>query len=107
MPGLTTGSSDHSIRPRVLAIHFSTEVNPVTQDWLNHKLESAQADGYAAANGATVLPVRLGADEQHFLRAARLPRGYMRSMQVHFSCSVAGSDDNFGQPPVPLDDPGR
>ncbi len=35
--------------PRVLAIHFDTEVNPVTQDWVNHELGRAQSDGYSAA----------------------------------------------------------
>jgi membrane-bound serine protease (ClpP class) len=35
--------------PRVLAIHFNTEVNPVTQDWVNHELNRAQSDGYSAA----------------------------------------------------------
>jgi len=34
---------------RVLAIHFATDVNPVTQDWLNHELDVAQNGGYAAA----------------------------------------------------------
>jgi membrane-bound serine protease (ClpP class) len=35
--------------PRVLAIHFTQDVNPVTQDWLNHELSRAQSGGYAAA----------------------------------------------------------
>src|SRR3954463_15166306 len=35
--------------PRVLAIHFTAEVNPVTQDWLNHELGHAQSHGYSAA----------------------------------------------------------
>jgi len=35
--------------PRVLAIHFTTDVDPVTQDWLNHELGNAQAQGYSAA----------------------------------------------------------
>jgi membrane-bound serine protease (ClpP class) len=37
--------------PRVLAIHFDgdLEVNPVTQDYVNHQLDRAQKDGYAAA----------------------------------------------------------
>jgi membrane-bound serine protease (ClpP class) len=35
--------------PRVLAIHFDAEVNPVTQDWLNHELTHAQDHGYSAA----------------------------------------------------------
>jgi membrane-bound serine protease (ClpP class) len=36
-------------RPKVLAIHFATEVNPVTQDWLNHQLARAAKDHYDAA----------------------------------------------------------
>jgi membrane-bound serine protease (ClpP class) len=35
--------------PRVLAIHFTQEVNPVTQDWLNGQLSRAQSHGYRAA----------------------------------------------------------
>src|SRR2546423_5365757 len=34
---------------RVLAIHFTADVNPVTQDWVNHQLDRAQDGGYAAA----------------------------------------------------------
>jgi membrane-bound serine protease (ClpP class) len=37
--------------PRVLAIQFGPDlpVNPVTQGWVNHQLERAKDDGYAAA----------------------------------------------------------
>src|SRR4051812_26468723 len=35
--------------PRVLAIHFTAEVNPVTQDWLDGELRHAQSHGYSAA----------------------------------------------------------
>jgi membrane-bound serine protease (ClpP class) len=35
--------------PRVLAIHFDSEVNPATQDWLNSELGHAQSNGYDAA----------------------------------------------------------
>ena len=35
--------------PRVLAIHFDAEVNPVTQDWLNGELDHARSHGYDAA----------------------------------------------------------
>src|SRR5258708_39427061 len=35
--------------PKVLAIHFGTDVNPVTQDWGNHELSAAQSHGYSAA----------------------------------------------------------
>ena len=35
--------------PRVLAIHFAQDVNPVTQDWLNGQLSHAESHGYSAA----------------------------------------------------------
>jgi membrane-bound serine protease (ClpP class) len=35
--------------PRVLVIHFTADVNPVTQSWLNHQLSRAESGGYAAA----------------------------------------------------------
>jgi membrane-bound serine protease (ClpP class) len=35
--------------PRVLAIHFKDDVNPVTQDWLNGQLDRAVDDHYDAA----------------------------------------------------------
>jgi membrane-bound serine protease (ClpP class) len=35
--------------PKVLAIHFTQDVNPVTQDWLNGQLGHAQSHGYSAA----------------------------------------------------------
>ena len=37
--------------PRVLAIEFGPDlpVNPVTQEWVNHQLERAKDDGFAAA----------------------------------------------------------
>jgi membrane-bound serine protease (ClpP class) len=35
--------------PRVLAIHFDAEVNPITQDWLNSQLDRAARDHYDAA----------------------------------------------------------
>jgi membrane-bound serine protease (ClpP class) len=36
-------------QPRVLAIHFAQDVNPVTQDWLNSELDHAASHGYSAA----------------------------------------------------------
>jgi membrane-bound serine protease (ClpP class) len=47
--GLALPARATAAAPRVLAIHFDAEVNPATQDWLNHQLSGAQADGYAAA----------------------------------------------------------
>jgi membrane-bound serine protease (ClpP class) len=38
-----------SSKPRVLAIHYELEVNPVTSSYLDHQLDRAQKDGYAAA----------------------------------------------------------
>jgi membrane-bound serine protease (ClpP class) len=35
--------------PKVLAIHFDADVNPVTQDWLNNQLTRAQDNGYSTA----------------------------------------------------------
>jgi membrane-bound serine protease (ClpP class) len=35
--------------PRVLAIKFPLEINPVTQDYVNHQLDRAQKDHYDAA----------------------------------------------------------
>jgi membrane-bound serine protease (ClpP class) len=35
--------------PKVLAIHFTQDVNPVTQDWLNGQLSHAESHGYSAA----------------------------------------------------------
>jgi membrane-bound serine protease (ClpP class) len=45
---LTAGAGAAST-PRVLAIHFTADVNPVTQNWLNSELDRAQKDGYSAA----------------------------------------------------------
>jgi membrane-bound serine protease (ClpP class) len=38
-----------SSKPRVLAIHFALEVNPVTSSYLDHQLSKAQDDHYSAA----------------------------------------------------------
>jgi membrane-bound serine protease (ClpP class) len=35
-------------RPRVLAVHFATEVNPVTQDYVTHEIAHANKAGYDA-----------------------------------------------------------
>ena len=34
--------------PRVLAVHFTSDVNPVTADWVNSQLDHAQSNGYSA-----------------------------------------------------------
>lgn len=46
---LAFASSAAAATPRVLAIHFDTEVNPVTQNYLCDNLSRAAKDGYAAA----------------------------------------------------------
>jgi membrane-bound serine protease (ClpP class) len=35
-------------RPRVLVVHFSYDVNPVTEDFVNHQLNRARKGGYSA-----------------------------------------------------------
>ncbi len=45
--GASAGSAP--AQPRVLAIHFTADVDPVTQDWLNHELNQAVKHGYSAA----------------------------------------------------------
>jgi membrane-bound serine protease (ClpP class) len=35
-------------RPRVLAVHFALDINPVTQDYVNHQIDRANKDGYSA-----------------------------------------------------------
>ena len=47
VPAIAFGAS--SSKPRVLAIHFEFEVNPVTSSYLDHQLDRAQKDGYTAA----------------------------------------------------------
>jgi membrane-bound serine protease (ClpP class) len=47
VPALAFAAS--SDRPRVLAIHYTLEVNPVTSSYLDHQLSRAQKDGYSAA----------------------------------------------------------
>jgi membrane-bound serine protease (ClpP class) len=42
-------SANAASKPRVLAIRFSLEINPVTQDYVNHQLDRAQRDHYDAA----------------------------------------------------------
>ncbi len=46
---LAFASSAAAATPRVLAIHFDAEVNPVTQNFLCDNLSRAAKDGYAAA----------------------------------------------------------
>ena len=43
-----SASANAASRPRVLAIHFSLDINPVTQDYVNHQLDRAQKDHYNA-----------------------------------------------------------
>jgi membrane-bound serine protease (ClpP class) len=44
-----SSASPATTAPRVLAIHFDAEVNPVTQNYLCHNLSQAAKDGYSAA----------------------------------------------------------
>jgi membrane-bound serine protease (ClpP class) len=46
---LATAGPASAATPRVLAVHFKADVNPVTQDWLNSRLDHAESHGYDAA----------------------------------------------------------
>jgi len=46
---LALAAPGHAATPRVLAIHFDTEVNPVTQSYLSDQLKRAAKNGYGAA----------------------------------------------------------
>jgi membrane-bound serine protease (ClpP class) len=41
-------SANAASKPRVLAVRFSLEINPVTQDYVNHQIDRAQKDHYNA-----------------------------------------------------------
>ena len=45
----SAGAPQAANAPRVLAIHFTSDVNPVTQDWVNNQMSHAASHGYAAA----------------------------------------------------------
>jgi membrane-bound serine protease (ClpP class) len=47
VPALALGGAP--AKPRVLAIHFGLEVNPVTASYVDHQLDRAQKNGYNAA----------------------------------------------------------
>ncbi len=55
------GSAPAASTPRVLAIHFTSDVNPVTQSWLNDKLDQALKDHY---NAAVIVLDTPGGDEE-------------------------------------------
>jgi len=35
-------------QPKVLAVHFSLDINPVSQDYVNHQIDRANSGGYSA-----------------------------------------------------------
>jgi membrane-bound serine protease (ClpP class) len=47
--GLTAAGRAAAATPRVLAIHFNSDVNPVTQGYINHEIGQAEKKGYDAA----------------------------------------------------------
>ncbi|MGB2952966.1 MAG: nodulation protein NfeD [Gaiellaceae bacterium] len=47
--GLIASPAAHAAdRPRVLAVHFSLDINPVTQSYVNHQIDRANNGGYDA-----------------------------------------------------------
>jgi membrane-bound serine protease (ClpP class) len=49
LAALVLPSAAHAAGHRVYAIHFDTDVNPVTQDWLNNQLDHAAKNHFDAA----------------------------------------------------------
>ena len=45
---LTLASPASAARPRVLAVHFDLDVNPVSQGYVNHQLKRAANEHYDA-----------------------------------------------------------
>ena len=43
-----SASANGASKPRILAVRFSLEINPVTQDYVNHQIDRAQKDHYDA-----------------------------------------------------------
>ncbi len=45
---LIASSASAQDRPRVLAVHFALDINPVSQDYVNHQIDRANSGGYSA-----------------------------------------------------------
>jgi membrane-bound serine protease (ClpP class) len=45
---LTASPASAATRPRVLVVHFAADINPVTQDFVNHQIDRAGKGGYSA-----------------------------------------------------------
>jgi membrane-bound serine protease (ClpP class) len=45
---LSAPPASAATRPRVLVVHFSFDINPVTQDFVNHQIDRAGKGGYSA-----------------------------------------------------------
>ena len=43
-----TAAAQAASKPRVLAVKFATEINPVTQDYVNHEIDRANSGHYDA-----------------------------------------------------------
>ena len=77
-------------RPKVLAIHFVQDVNPVTQDWLNGQLDRAQNGHYdaAVATQAASLLQAAGRDPRS-ATLARLLKGSTEPVRRGFAAYAA------------------
>ena len=45
---LTSSPASAALRPKVLVVHFAADINPVTQDFVNHQIDRAGKGGYSA-----------------------------------------------------------
>lgn len=45
---LIISAASAQAQPKVLAVHFSLDINPVSQDYVNHQIDRANSSGYSA-----------------------------------------------------------
>src|SRR6266511_4083384 len=75
-------------RPRVLAVHFALDINPVTQDYVNHEIDRANKDHYDAVVILLDTPGGLGSSMEKIFQkelASKIP------VIVYVSPAGAGS----------------
>ncbi len=73
VPSLAGGQTD---QPRVLAIHLDNDINPVTQEFVDHAIDRAENDAYDAAVLVLDTPGGLGSSMRGIVKrflAARVP----------------------------------
>ena len=73
VPSMAGGQTD---QPRVLAVHLDNDINPVTQEFVDHAIDRAENDAYDAAVLVLDTPGGLGSSMRGIVKrflAARVP----------------------------------